>query len=101
MMKNVQGSGVDPQTFVQWMRSAERNPADYPDPKAARLVEILDHQLIEAVEERQMQPMEAINALDDWVTESSEDFEETHDLEGGWLDTAENNSSPDKSGGQK
>ena len=87
MVDNLSSAGqIDPMTFVRWMESAERREEDYPAPRGAQLIEAFDELLIEAVRENNLQPAEAVDALDEWVDESMKEFRAVHDIPEGFFD---------------
>lgn len=81
------GGTIEPQRFVAWLRheSETRGSVGGWEDDA---FEALDETLIEAVEERQMQPSEAVELYDEWVETTTQEFEEIHDMEG-WFEDVE------------
>lgn len=81
IQKNLDRAGpIPPQKFVSWMRSADRDPDDFPEPWGASLVELFDGLLISAVEEDNIPPAVVVDALDQWVEESKTEVREIHNL---------------------
>jgi hypothetical protein len=74
------GGQIDPRTFVGWMESAERDPANYPAPRGAQLIEAFDEALIRGVEDDGLQPATVVAVLDEWVQESKREMVEKYDL---------------------
>ncbi len=83
------GGQTDPQRFVAWMETADRNPANYPAPRAAHLVEHLDEALIHGVEDDGLQPAVVVEVLDEWVEDSKQEFIERHNVSGDFFEDFE------------
>jgi hypothetical protein len=77
---------IPPSAFVRWMESADRTDLGLPDELGENLLRTLDEILIRAVREHQYQPRAAADALDEWVEESKEKFQEMHGIEGEFPD---------------
>jgi hypothetical protein len=87
MMQNLAQAGqVPPSAFVSWMESADRDNLDLPDDLGEGLLKALDEILIVAVRDYQFQPREVVDALDEWVRESKEEFQEMHGVGGDFFD---------------
>jgi len=85
--RNLRTAGpIDGPTFVRWMESAERNPDDFPEPWAAELIEMFDQILIDVVEDENVSPAVAVDALDEWVEQSTAEVKAVHDLPEGFFD---------------
>lgn len=85
--ENIAGAGgVDGPTFVAWMESATRDPDGFPEPWVANVIETFDAILIDVVRDDNVPPAVAVDALDEWVEQSTEDIKRIHDLPEGFFD---------------
>lgn len=72
--------GVDGPTFIQWMESATRDPDDFPEPWGAELIMMFDEALIGVVRKDNVPPGTAVEALDEWAEQTTEEAIAIHNL---------------------
>lgn len=70
------------QDFVRWKKADRQTRGDVPDKWVGDMWESLDEIFIDAVTEKGMDPAEAFDHYDRWVTTTREEFERVHDEEG-------------------
>jgi len=79
-LDSVQGP-LDPQRFVNWLTAESESRPSTPDQWVDDMFEALDELFIDAVEDQQMQPAEAFEHYDRYVTELVDWFIDERDVD--------------------